>query len=866
MKLRTTRESGIALIVTLLLTFIFTLMTLGFFFIVTGEQRIAASDRDNGIAFYSAQAGLEKMSAQLVNLFQSTPSPTTAQVDNIATGASPYGPPSIPGVTFPTTPINGYQISYPTVVPATTPPTLLSSNGPIGGSGPLSGLQGVVTPFTLTVVAQSVNGAEVKLVRQVQNIAVPVFQFGIFSDNDLSFFAGPAFQFGGRVHTNANLFLAEGSGILTLSDKVTAYKDVIRTQMSNGATASTGVVNLVTSPGAYRALATTEGSLTGGPGSAANTNWPTISKVTYNGNIKTQLTGAMKLKLTYTLGTLGPQPIEMIRRPPAGESLNSDLAKARFFNQASLRILLSDSQTAITGLPGVTSSAPYPLDESLVDRTPPTTKPNYLPLVTPCNPPMAQSRGNATDADYMSPLNTSLLAGAATSYIKIEIQKDSAPGTWQDVTQEILSLGISKDVGTGCTQNKSVLHLEKLAPGAVAAVGANPATDYVPINIYDAREGEVRDSLTPAPTTPALGGIMNLVELDIGNLQKWFANTLDTINAPNGALALHNSIGGYIVYFSDRRTNTNGTAETGEYGFDDIINPADANGIPNGTLDAGEDVHNTSPATFNTYGNVPRKSYTPDGTYWTNWFAGPPAPTPLTRVPAAGSAGFTGSGKEAQKNGVLLFRRALRLVNGALGNLPPLAHANCSNATAGGFTVAAENPIYVLGNYNASSTSFPNDTATACHVPAAVIGDAVTVLSNSWSDDTSFTSPASAAGRAASLATYYRMAIIGGKNNSFPNPTWPGVAGDFGTDGGVHNFIRYLESWGTSLNYLGSLLSFYTARQAVGVYKCCNAVYSPPTRNYSFDTDFTNINTLPPGTPRFSDVNALSFQQVTLPN
>ena len=43
--------------------------------------------------------------------------------------------------------------------------------------------------------------------RTLQTVAVPVFQFGVFSENDLSFFAGPDFNFGGRIHTNGDLFL-----------------------------------------------------------------------------------------------------------------------------------------------------------------------------------------------------------------------------------------------------------------------------------------------------------------------------------------------------------------------------------------------------------------------------------------------------------------------------------------------------------------------------------------------------------------------------------------------------------------------------------------------------------------------------------
>ena len=57
--------------------------------------------------------------------------------------------------------------------------------------------------------------------REVQTVAVPVFQFGVYSENDLSFFAGPDFDFGGRVHSNQNIYLAQdGSASLTMRDVV----------------------------------------------------------------------------------------------------------------------------------------------------------------------------------------------------------------------------------------------------------------------------------------------------------------------------------------------------------------------------------------------------------------------------------------------------------------------------------------------------------------------------------------------------------------------------------------------------------------------------------------------------------------------
>ena len=96
-------------------------------------------------------------------------------------------------------------------------------------------------------------------------------------------------------------------------------------------------------------------------------------------------------------------------------------------------------------------------------------------------------------------------------------------------------------------------------------------------------------------------------------------------------------------------------------------------------------------------------------------------------------------------------------------------------------------------------------------------------------------------------------------------PTW-GAAQDFGTDGGVHNFLRYLENWnGHALNYRGSIVSLYYSREAIGTYKCCTNVYSPPVRNYTFDTDFLTPSLLPPGTPMFRDVNTLTFRQLLRP-
>ena len=179
--------------------------------------------------------------------------------------------------------------------------------------------------------------------------------------------------------------------------------------------------------------------------------------------------------------------------------------------------------------------------------------------------------------------------------------------------------------------------------------------------------------------------------------------------------------------------------------------------------------------------------------------------------------------------------------------------------------------MYIQGNYNTQAADpfwgTANNAAPtqASHSAASVIADTVTVLSNQWSDVNSMLFPTGLGNRSAGAAgqdTYYRAAIAGGKNIPFPQPGWAGVGEDFGTDGGLHNFLRYLENWGNvNLWYDGSLVSMYYSEYNTGTFKCCTVVYSPPARKYYFDVLFLNPNNLPPGTPEFQDVDTLSYHQ-----
>ena len=206
--------------------------------------------------------------------------------------------------------------------------------------------------------------------------------------------------------------------------------------------------------------------------------------------------------------------------------------------------------------------------------------------------------------------------------------------------------------------------------------------------------------------------------------------------------------------------------------------------------------------------------------------------------------------------------------------VPP---TNGTASNGNGFTVASEEPVYVWGDYNTGSADpyWPSgNTLTTPHSAAAIIADSVTLLSNppsnstspvkvGWTDFGSFEYPATATNRN-SNNSYYRMAIAAGKSIPFPQPAWGGQ--DMGTDGGMHNFLRYLEDrGGTNVNYAGSMISMYYSQYNTGIFKCCNSVYGAPTRNYFFDTLFLNPANLPPGTPMFQDVTNLSYHESYTP-
>jgi len=77
-------QSGIALITTLLLLLLMSAMVVGFMLLVTEGQRLSGMNNEQSRAFYGAESGMEKLTADLGTLFATTYAPS----GNAAPGSS----------------------------------------------------------------------------------------------------------------------------------------------------------------------------------------------------------------------------------------------------------------------------------------------------------------------------------------------------------------------------------------------------------------------------------------------------------------------------------------------------------------------------------------------------------------------------------------------------------------------------------------------------------------------------------------------------------------------------------------------------------------------------------------------------------
>lgn len=926
----------------------------------TNSETVAASnDAAETRTFEAAQASLEVMTRNFDKIFDRRLNPTTTDLDNVQDNKPP-----------------GFEDKY------TFNQTIVKKGDPkqvVMTGGEYQGLRATRDEWEVKTVAEDKsNGTQVELRRRFFNNRIPIFQFGIFYEDDMEFHPGPRFDFGGRVHSNGNMYIAGGNEVL-FSSKVTTVGEVVTDIARNNTWGSwNGQIKIKNASGTFVQLKQNMGSVLSSPANGAaiftNPDMPTVYRNAnwvaeqnkFQGNLLNQQKNLeLPIKFNSRFSGTAPDYVELVKRGKnPGDLLNNTTrvtdatkddevtAKERYYNKTGIRVTVADTKAKLPGCLATTGiSATTDLCGIRLDGAP-------APGANGADPSSSEVYGYQPramkDGYQATELNGERFRSAGRQiWIKIEtVQYNETTNSYdtQDITEDMLSLGITEraenisglqnfrlltkftggrsygldtDSEKNRVDNRSIFKFQKfLIEGAkltstdgtymtsetvnttdlnyiIAAkkaltdskpkavdvgVYGNMSTytdngetyadrkghwweavakDNIPttlqrwvvpfpINIFDAREGLYNVSQTYTAGTLPWNGVMSLIDIDVANLRRFFNAEFDN-NFPNGtkfATAKGRSFKstdvpsdhGWVLYVSDRR---------GDYDFDGEYDMEDIYGKNDGVKQNGEDVNNN---------NLLDTDYCNEAVRYVTAVLGcetnPVVSTPIAAV-------FEHK----------FYRRGVRLIN---GQTLPGKYDSAVPANTKGFTVASENAVYVLGNYNSTgatktydgsgneilptpSTSYQPQN-TNLHIPASIVADTVYVLSNSWQDGANLLNPFSS--RTAS-ETSVRFAMISGDSRSSKLSTPNQGSGDACMSGGVHNFKRFLENWGgVRLNYTGSLINLYNARNNNGAHKSDGKVYGAPNRNWTFDSSFLDPDRLPPGTPFFQSIQLTGFERL----
>jgi hypothetical protein len=944
-------EQGSAIIIALLVM----VLLLGFVALAvtrtTNETIASSNDAAESRAFEAAQASLEIMTRNFDKIFELKLNPDTNDLNNVKN----QKPPGFDA---------GYEFEQ-NIIPTQTPQQVVMAGGEY------QGLIATRDEWQFNTTATDLtNGVQVALRRRFYNNRIPIFQFGIFYDDDLEFHPGPRFDFGGRVHSNANIFLMASTG-LYFSSKVTATQQVISDVARNGNPWTDWGENVFikNASGSYVKLTHDMGSVLQSPANGTpvfadaskpeiyNLDMPTVYKnsawkskeALFQGNLLAeQKPLELPIRIASSITNAPLDYVELIKRgkavgdlyndgtgvlnpnivPVTAATADTDITKKeRYYNKTGIRVSLADSKAK---LPGCASGV------------------LQTPVATECGVQLNAGTGYTplpmTDGYQATEINGQRFsAGGREVWIKVEaVGVDPVTNTFQeprDITKDILSLGVTQPppnngtnfslTGYGsCLANdknpdcRSVIKLQRfniedqlIAPSgdaymtsatigsinynyvpvgplltdAIKGFGGTAVTFPIdaghgkaakvnnvdktvvafPINMFDTREGLYNESINTGTTYPSgaipWSGVMSMVDIDVANLKKFLDGTWDN-KMPVGtpfAVAAGRTLkstdipdaNGWVFYISDRRGDRD---FDGEYDMEDIY------GNNDGILQIGEDVDTTTTPSDKGTLQSDISGINREAARYTKDLLFNASPSILTTT-------ATSSYVQPSVAATLehqYYRRGIRLIN---GQTLPGKYDKDNPGNTKGFTVASENGVYVYGNYNAygiNSVGTPTPSSdylpqnTAAHIPASIAADAITILSNKWNDGESFKYPFSLGNRDAG-ETFVRFAMLAGDARSSKNASPNQGGGNPRMTGGVHNFKRFLEDWsGVRLNYAGSLINLYNSRNNNGAFKCCAVVYSPPTRNWVFDTTFLDPNRLPPGTPFFQTIQLTGFQRL----
>ena len=380
----TNPESGAALATALIIMAILAAVSMTVLAVVTHEARIAGSDLQRTQTFYAGAASIEKMTNDFSAVFTTTSHPSNQQLANIAAA-------------YPSELVSeGFTFTKPDGTPNQS--IALDPNAPTGTvtipTGAFSGLVASVTPYILdSTVTQTATGAQVRLQRKINNYLVPIFQFGMFSNEDIELHPGPQFTFNGRVHANGNLYL---SGTTTFLSKVTTANELVTDVLRNGfahdqsmniKVGSTMVPltmgSVTLGPNLSGSTSGSRGYFPDAPNGTINSSWDTTSVAAasgtanrFGGQVLTRTTGGAPLLLPMQLE--GNLTREIIKRMLPSDT--TILGQSRYHSKAQVRILIDDEGNSASDSAGVPTAQgvylsnfdPVPMPAGAANNTPST--------------------------------------------------------------------------------------------------------------------------------------------------------------------------------------------------------------------------------------------------------------------------------------------------------------------------------------------------------------------------------------------------------------------------------------------------------------------------------------------------------------
>ena len=177
---------GFALEAVLLILVMFSVIILAGLSAVTTISRTSDADYRGARVSYASEGGADDIMSQL----------DAAMQDGIINGAdiASIQTPEIPGYAI-------TQATRTTGAPVTRTIT----------SGPFSGLYSLNQPIDIQVTARDSAGSRAMAVLSVNAQTIPLFQFGVFYEEDLEILPGQVMTFAGWVHTNGNLYLSSNT-------------------------------------------------------------------------------------------------------------------------------------------------------------------------------------------------------------------------------------------------------------------------------------------------------------------------------------------------------------------------------------------------------------------------------------------------------------------------------------------------------------------------------------------------------------------------------------------------------------------------------------------------------------------------------